>query len=252
MSCQHSHGPVHVLQEINYESQGKQYSSFFAYDSSSLDKRPTILVLHEWWGMNDYTLSRTKQLAELGYNALAVDIYGNKQVGNNPQEASALSKPFYENPELVQQAVKSALAAVKQNPRVDQDQIAAIGYCFGGGMALNLARLGADMKAVVSFHGSLLGTPADANLLKAKILVCHGANDQFISMDEIETFKKQMDSIKADYKFVEYQGATHAFSNPDATRKGQEFNLPIAYNEAADTSSWNEMKLFFKSVFEPK
>ena len=117
-------------------------------------------------------------------------------------------------------------------------------------MVLNLARLGLDLKGVVSFHGSLIGVPADKQLLKAKILVCHGADDQFVSSTEVAQFKKQMDSIGADYKFVAYAGATHAFTNPDATATGKKFNLPIAYNAAADSGSWKEMQYFFEKIFK--
>ena len=143
----------------------------------------------------------------------------------------------------------AALNKLKTYDQVDTNSIAAIGYCFGGGMVLNLARLGENLKGVVSFHGSLVGTPADKNLLKAEILVCHGADDQFVKPQEVAQFKKQMDSIGADYSFKQYPNATHAFTNPAATEKGEKFKIPIKYNGTADSASWNDMKDFFGRIF---
>jgi dienelactone hydrolase len=145
----------------------------------------------------------------------------------------------------------AALEKLKTYSQVDQNNIAAIGYCFGGSMVLNMAKLGDDLKGVVSFHGVLgVNPPPNKNLLKAKILVCHGGADQFTPQKDIEEFKKQLDSIKADYTFKVYPGATHAFTNPAATDLGKKFNLPIAYNAAADSASWNDMKDFFSKIFK--
>jgi dienelactone hydrolase len=141
-----------------------------------------------------------------------------------------------------------ALEEFKKNPNVDQTKIAGIGYCFGGGMLLNLVRMGEPLNGIVSFHGSLLGTPADKYLTKAEILVCHGEKDDFVNA-EVATFKKQMDSIGAKYTFKTYPGATHAFTNPDATEMGKKFKMPIEYNAAADSASWNDMKVFFGRIF---
>jgi len=180
---------------------------------------------------------------------MAVDMYGNGKRADNPTDAGNLAMPFYQNPQLAKTNFDAALNKFKTYDQVDANNIAAIGYCFGGGVLLNLARMGEDLKGVVSFHGSLVGTPADKNLLKAKILVCHGNDDKFVPQTEVDQFKKQMDSIGASYIFKGYDGATHAFTNPNATAMGQKFNLPIAYNAAADTASWNEMKGFFKNIF---
>ena len=144
----------------------------------------------------------------------------------------------------------AAVNKLKEYKEVDTTNMAGIGYCFGGGMLLNFARMGEGLKGVVSFHGSLIGAPADKSLLKSKILVCHGADDQFVPADEVATFKHQMDSIGAVYTFKSYPGATHAFTNPDATAIGEKFKIPIAYNAAADTASWNEMKTFFTGLFK--
>lgn len=242
--------PAIKTENVSYGTDSAKLTGFIAYDSASTAKRPVVLVVHEWWGINDYVKGRVKQLAELGYLAIAVDMYGDGKMGANPDEAGKLAMPFYQNPALAKSRFDAALAKIKTYSQADTAKIAAIGYCFGGGMVLNVARLGEPLNGVVSFHGSLIGTPADKNLLKAKILVCHGAADQFVKPEEVAAFKKQMDSIGADYTFKQYPGASHAFSNPAATEMGQRFKIPIAYNAAADTASWNEMKDFFGKIFK--
>jgi dienelactone hydrolase len=242
--------PAVKNESVVYGKDSAKLTGFVAYDSNAAAKLPVVLVIHEWWGLNDYVKSRVKQLAALGYLAMAVDMYGDGKMGNNPDEAGKLATPFYTNPVLAKSRFEAALTKIKTYSQADTTKIAAIGYCFGGAMVLNMARLGEGLNGVVSFHGNLAGFPADKNLLKAKVLVCHGADDQFVSADEVKTFKKQMDSIGADYTFKQYAGATHAFSNPSATEMGQKFKIPIAYNAAADSASWNDMKDFFGKIFK--
>lgn len=235
--------------KVDYKLDTANLHSFVAYDANKEGKRPAVLVVHEWWGINDYIHSRLKQLAELGYIAMAVDMYGDNKVGNNPGEANSLATPFYSDPQLTMNRFMAGYYELIKNPLVDTSNMAAIGYCFGGSVVLNVARLGADLNGVVSFHGGLAGVPP-SDKLKAKVLVCHGADDQFVSPAEVAQFKKSMDSVKADYTFIAYPGATHAFSNPQATEWGKKFNIPIAYNAAADTASWKEMKDFFGKIFK--
>jgi len=242
--------PVIFAENVNYGSDTTKLTGFVAYDSASTAKRPIVLIIPEWWGLNDYVKNRAKQLAGLGYIAIAVDMYGNAKIASNPDEAGKMATPFYKDPALAKSRFDAALAKVKTYSQADTNRVAAIGYCFGGAMALNMARLGEPLRGVVSFHGNLVGVPADKNLLKAKILVCHGADDQFVKAEEVATFKKQMDSIGADYTFKQYAGATHAFTNPDATEYGKKFNMPIAYNAAADTASFKEMTDFFIKIFK--
>jgi len=199
--------------------------------------------------LNDYAKSRARQLAELGYIAMAVDMYGNGKTADNPDMAGKMAMPFYQDPAMAKSRFDAALAKIKTYAVADTNQVAAIGYCFGGAMVLNMARLGEKLNGVVSFHGNLVGVPADKNLLKAPVLVCHGADDKFVTAEEVEKFKKQMDSIDAAYTFRSYPGATHAFTNPAATEMGKKFSLPIAYNAAADAASWNDMKEFFGKIF---
>ena len=243
---------IMVIREenVDYKSDTTNMHGTIAYDRSTNKKRPVVLVIPEWWGLNDYTKSRAKQLAALGYLAMAVDMYGEGKTADNPGLAQQLSTPFYENPQFAKSRFDAALAKIKTNPMADTNQIAAIGYCFGGGMVLNMARLGESLSGVVSFHGSLVGTPADKNLLKTPVLVCNGEADKFVKPEEVAMFKKQMDSIGAYYTFKSYPGASHAFSNPDATAVGKKFSIPIEYNAAADTASWNEMKAFFIKIFK--
>ncbi len=237
-------------EHILYSGDSTTMSGFVVYNKKDTARRPAILVVPEWWGMNEYAKMRARKLAELGYIAMAVDVYGNGKTADNPDSAEALATPFYQNPEKAKLRVDAAIARLKQYPQTDATRIGAVGYCFGGGVLLNTVRLGDELKGIVSFHGSLTGTPARKELLTARILVCHGGADPFVPRDEVNLFKKQMDSIGAPYTFKVYDSATHAFSNPDATATGEQFKLPIRYNAKADTASWNDMRIFFKELFK--
>jgi dienelactone hydrolase len=232
---------------VTYSVDNTVFKGYVVYDENLKGRRPAVLVVHEWWGLTDYTKMRARKLAELGYIAMAVDMFGNGKTAANPKEAQEMTAPFYKDPQLSKTRLDAALAKLKEYKQTDTHNIFAIGYCFGGSVVLNSAKLGADLKGVVSFHGGLAGVPANKDLLKAKILVCHGGNDKFVSAKDVDAFKQQLDSIGADYKFVVYENATHAFTNPDATKIGKEFNMPIEYNEKADVDSWNDMQKFFNS-----
>jgi dienelactone hydrolase len=242
--------PAIKEQPISYAGDGITMNGYIAYDTSNENKRPAILIVPEWWGLNDYPKMRARELAKMGYIAMAMDMYGNGLVADSPAAAGKLAMPFYSNPQKAKARIDAALVALKSYMQTDTGKIALIGYCFGGGMVLNAARLGEDVKGVVSFHGNLIGAPAKKDLLKASILVCHGADDQFVKPEEVSTFKKQMDSIHANYTFRSYPGSTHAFTNPASTATGKKFNLPIAYNAAADSASWKDMKAFFDTIFK--
>ena len=237
-------------EKVTYSIGDKSFKGVIVYNETQAGKRPAVLVVHEWWGLTDYPVMRARKLAALGYIAMAVDMYGDGKIAANPTEAQELATPFYKDPQLSKTRLEAALSKLKEFKQTDSQNIFAIGYCFGGSVVLNSAKLGAELKGVVSFHGGLAGVPANKDLLKAKILVCHGGIDKFVSDNDINTFKHQLDSIGAEYKFIVYPNATHAFTNPDATKIGKQFNMPIEYNEKADADSWNDMTMFFNKILK--
>jgi dienelactone hydrolase len=237
-------------EEVTYTgADGVVQKGYVAYDGSLKKERPAIIIIHEWWGSNAYVRMRADMLAKLGYIAIALDMYGDGKQGPTPSEATALATPFYKDPQLAKSRIEAAIAKIKTYPETDAGKIAAIGYCFGGSMVLNAAKMGMDFKGVVSFHGGLAGVPAVAGVTKAKILVCHGAADKFISAEELKNFRTNLDAENVNYTFISYPAATHAFTNKESTANGIKFNIPVAYNAAADRKSWEDMKQFFKTIF---
>jgi len=236
--------------EVTYTSGSTTMKGYLAYDDAISGKRPGVLVVHEWWGQNEYARKRAEMLAELGYTALAVDMYGNGKQATHPEDAGKFSGELRRNLPEARARFEAAMKLLQQQPTVDADRIAAIGYCFGGGVVLEMARRGLDLKAVVSFHGSL-GTdhPAEKGAIKAKILVANGADDPFTTPEQIAAFKQEMDAAGADYQFINYPGAKHSFTNPSADQYGKQFNLPLEYNKEADEQSWQAMQQLFKQVF---
>ncbi len=238
-------------EEVTYKSaDGTVLKGYVAYDAKKKGKRPAIIIIPEWWGNNDYPRYRADMLAQLGYIAIAADMYGNGKEAADPKEAGELAGKFYSDPQLAKERIEAAVNKIKEYAEADGEQVACIGYCFGGSMSLNAANLGMDFKGVVSFHGGLKVVPAEAGRTKAKILVCHGAADKFITEDDIKNFRANLDAAKVDYTFIAYPDATHAFTNPDATENGKKFNMPIAYNKVADKKSWEDMQAFFKTIFK--
>jgi len=242
--------PRIVGKRVDYIAQGAAMKGYLAYDESITGKRPGVLVVPEWWGLNDYARMRARMLAELGYTALSVDMYGDGKVVTTPEDAGKLSSEVMKNFEVAEARFTAAMDFLNQQPGVDPNRIAAIGYCFGGGVVLNMARQGANLRGVASFHGGLTAVkPAQPGGVKAKILVLNGGADKFITPEQIEAFKQEMKSAGADYQFISYPGALHSFTNPEATELGKKFNLPVAYNADADRESWSELKGFLKKVF---
>jgi dienelactone hydrolase len=235
---------------VEYSTQGVVMKGYLAYDENGNGKRPGVLVVPEWWGLNDYARRRARMLAELGYTSLAVDMYGEGKVVTTPDEAGKLSSETMKNFDVAKARFMAALDFLKGQPTVDPNRIAAIGYCFGGGVVLNMARQGVDIKGVVSFHGNLTAVkPAQPGSVRAKILVLNGGADKFITPEQIEAFKQEMKAAGADFQFISYPGALHSFTNPDATGLGKNFNMPIAYNAKADKESWSEMKKFLATIY---
>ena len=235
---------------VEYSAQGSVMKGYLAYDENVKGKRPGVLVVPEWWGLNDYARRRAGMLAEVGYTALAVDMYGEGKVVRTPDEAGKLSSEAMKNFDVSKARFMAALDFLKGQPAVDPSRIAAIGYCFGGGVVLNMARQGVDLKGVASFHGGLTAVnPAQPGSVKAKILVLNGGDDKFITPEQIEAFKQEMKAAGADFQFISYPGALHSFTNPEATELGKKFNMPIAYNAQADKESWSEMKRFLTKIY---
>jgi len=236
-------------ENITYNGDNINMNGYIVYKDSGQEKRPAVLVVHEWWGLNDYSKRRARELADLGYVAMAVDMFGNGQTASSPDEAMKLAGPFYQNPQLTKTRLDAALAKLKTYPQVDTSNIAAIGYCYGGYTVLNAAKLGEPLKGVVSFHGNLGGVKPDKNLLKAKVLVLHGEADPIVKQDEVALFRKQMDSVGASYTFKSFPNAKHAFTNPAADSVENKFHIGVGYNAEADKQSWNDMKDFLRELF---
>ncbi len=232
---------------IEYKDGETVLQGYLAYDDAQEGKRPGVLVVHEWWGHDAYARGRAEQLAALGYVAFALDMYGKGIVTGDPKEAGSLAGPFRGDPDLTRRRAKAGLAVLRAHARTDPDRVAAIGYCFGGTVALELARSGETLAAVVSFHGSLrTKRPADAATLKARVLVCNGADDGFVPAEELAAFTEEMRKAKADYQIVHYAGAVHSFTNPASDKHG----IPgVGYNAAADRRSWAHMKLHLAEAF---
>ena len=242
-----SHAEVR-LERIDYRHGDTLLEGYLAYDDSMLGKRPGVLVVHEWWGLNDYAKRRAEQLARLGYVAFALDMYGKGKVTTDPKVAGEWASIFRNDRQLCRARAAAGLGVLKSKTLVDPARITAVGYCFGGMVVLEMARGGADLKGVVSFHGGLATpNPADARNIKGKVLVLHGADDSFESPAEIAAFQDEMRKAGVDWQMVYYGGAVHGFTNPEAGNAGIK---GVAYNEAADRRSWLAMRDFFNEIFK--
>ncbi|MFL5331461.1 MAG: dienelactone hydrolase family protein [Gemmataceae bacterium] len=237
---------VHT-ETVSYQHEGVTLNGHLAYDDAVSGKRPGILVVHEFWGLNDYAKKRAEQLAQMGYVAFACDMYGEGKSFEHPKEAGEMMGKMRENIALWQGRAKASLAVLQKNDRVDPKKIGAIGYCFGGATVLQLAYLGADVNAVVSFHGALpVATAGQAKNIKAKILICHGADDAHIKIEDVEKFRAPLKDAKVDYQINIYGGATHSFTVPGVDQRGMS---GLRYNAEADHRSWREMQDLFGEVF---
>jgi dienelactone hydrolase len=249
--CSCSHQKTSAPQyspEISFQEEGKNFEAKISLPKKFKEKIPLVLVIHEWWGRNDYINHRVEMLNESGFAALAVDLYGDAKIVETPKEAQELATPFYQNPQLGIKRLEAYLEKAKLDPHIDAEKIFVIGYCFGGTQALNLARSGAKVKGVVSFHGSLATSIKEVTQIPSSILVLHGGSDPMVSAKEVDEFRKEMKKIEAKFKVITYKNATHAFTNPKATEIGKKYNIPISYDESADKKSWNELISFIKEA----
>ena len=236
------------MQQVEYHDGDTVLEGYLAYDDATQELRPAVLVCPEWWGLTDYAKHRADQLAKMGYVAFAADIYGKGAVTEDPQEAGKWHAPFMADRKFTRQRVQAALSTLLAQKYVDSTRVAAIGYCFGGSVALELARAGAPLVGVISFHGDLSRTDNEGpDSIKGKILICHGGADPFVTPQTLASFEAEMKETKTDYQINIYGGAMHAFSNPVA----DSHHIPgIGYNEQADKRSWAAAKDFFAEIFK--
>ncbi len=240
-----------VGKDVTYKAGETVMKGYLAYDDAVKGKRAGVLVVPEWWGANDYARKRARMLADEGYVALVVDMYGNGQVADNPQDAGALSGSVSKNPQLAYQRVDAARHFLDRQPNVKKGDTAMLGYCFGGGVALNMARAGMPLKAVATFHGILASdVTAKPGGIKAKLRIFTGEADPLVPPEQVEAFKAEMDNAKADYMVVSYPGAKHTFTNREADSYAAQFGLPLKYDHAADVDSWTRTLEFLKVTLD--
>jgi dienelactone hydrolase len=231
---------------VTYSAGGTTLRGHLARPAATAAKRAGVLVVHEWWGLNDYIRRRADMLAELGYTALAIDMYGDGQTAADPGSAGTLMNAALADRPALEARFRAGYDRLQQEDGVAAGKIAAIGYCFGGAVVLHAARVGMPLAAVVSFHGALgsFHKPAPGEV-KAKVLVCHGAADSLVPDADLTAFEREMRDAKADFEVKKLAGALHGFTNPDATPNGKKYGLPLAYDETADRQSWEAMKQLF-------
>lgn len=238
---------------IKYEVAGQPFAGTLSYDDSIKGKRPGVLVVHEWWGHNAYANKRAEMLAKLGYTAFALDMYGAGKVANHPEDAKKFMEATLADMKVAEARFNAALKLLQQQPTVEASKIAAIGYCFGGGMVLHMAKVNPDLAGVVSYHGALgiaANTKPVSTPIKTKIMVFNGADDPFVTKEQIAAFKQDMLTIGADYEFIDYPGVKHGFTNPEADTFAKKFDMPLKYDEKADKDSWEKTQGFFKKIFK--
>ncbi|MGH8103431.1 MAG: dienelactone hydrolase family protein [bacterium] len=233
---------------VEYKQGDTSLEGYLSYDDALKGPRPGIVVFHDWMGNGPFSKGRAEELAKLGYVAFAADIYGKGVRPKNAQEAGAQAGLYKNDRPVTRARANAALAVLRKNPRVSSKRLAAIGYCFGGMVALELARSGADIIGAVTFHGALdTPTPGDAKNIKGNVLALHGADDPFVTLQNVEAFEDEMRKAGVDWQLIAYGGAVHAFSNPAA---GNDNSKGAAYNEKADRRSWAAMNSFFAEIFK--
>jgi dienelactone hydrolase len=237
-----------VKTPVHYRQGDTDLEGLLVYDNSVQAPRPGVVVFPEWWGLTDYPKHRAEQLAQLGYVAFAADMYGNAKMTDSADEAQTIMKSIEGDPQIMRSRAQAALDALSKDSHVDPKKIAAIGYCMGGTVALELARSGAPLIGVVAFHAGLsTANPDDAKNIKGKILVCTGGDDAFVPPAQVNAFEDEMRNAHVDWQLIAYGGAHHAFTNPEA----DSHHIPnIAYNADADKRSWAAMKGFFEELFQ--
>ncbi|GAB6389666.1 dienelactone hydrolase family protein [Stutzerimonas marianensis] len=236
--------------EIPYTAaDGTKMVGYYAYDDAVEGKRPGVVVVHEWWGLNDYAKRRARDLAELGYSALAIDMYGEGKNTEHPKDAMSFMQAALADADAAKARFNAGMDLLREQQQTDADKLAAVGYCFGGKVVLDMARQGVPLDGVVSFHGALATqTRAVPGSVKARVLVEHGSADSMVSSDDVAALSAEMVKAGADFQLVNLPGAKHGFTNPDADRF-QEKGVDVAYDKAADEQSWSDMQRFLGETF---
>lgn len=243
--------PVKIKgEQVTYATDSTELVGYLAYNENATEKRPGIIIVHEWWGHNNYVRERAEMLANLGYTALAVDMYGDGKQASHPNDAGKFARSVFNNLPEAKARFDAAMKVLQAHESVAKENIAAIGYCFGGSVVLTMANSGADLDAVAAFHSGVALPVMPSQHLKARVLVCNGADDTFVSQESVTMFTKAMDSVNAKYEYINYPNAKHGFTSKSADDNAKEFNLPLAYNAEADTKSWAELQDLLKEVFD--
>ena len=241
--------PAIETKEVSYAAGETKLQGFVAYPAAP-GKHPGVIVVHEWWGHNDYARSRAKQLAEMGYVGFAIDMYGDGKAATHPDDAKKFMMEALSDMDRARQRFEAAKALLANDARVDGEKLAAIGYCFGGAVVLTMARSGSDLDAVASFHGNLsTQQPMAQGAYRGRIFVAAGAADPFVPKEQVEAFKQEMDAAGASYEVVEYEGAKHSFTNPAATEAGAKYQLPLEYDAEADHASWQKLSALLGQIW---
>jgi dienelactone hydrolase len=238
-------------EEIEYSHNGVKLKGYLAYDDSKSGKRPGIIVVHEWWGHNDHARNRSKMLAEAGYTALALDMYGSGKLATHPKKAGEFMNAAFSNWVDSQARYNKALEILKGHKTVDATRIGSIGFCFGGAVSIKMARGGADLKGIVGFHSALPMEPAiKKNSMKSAVLIINGSEDDFLKPETIAAFSQEMFKSNVDFTYMNLKGVKHSYTNPQADEFAKKFNLPaLQYNKKADEQAWSEMLKFFQRIF---
>jgi len=238
-------------ERVAYKVGAREFTGYLVHDDATSGRRPGIIVVHEWWGHDAYARRRADMLARQGYTAFALDMYGTGKLADHPRDAGAFAKEVVATKGAMHARFKAAYDLLKKHRTVDASKMAAIGYCFGGNVVLDMARAGLDLDGVVGFHASLTATvTAKTGGVRARVRVFNGADDPFIKPDNLKALKEGMKAAGADFQYVAYPGVVHSFTSTDATERGKRLKMPLRYDAAADRDSWEKTLAFFRQIFK--
>lgn len=241
LGCSHTTQRDVREKTFTYEVDGRDFKGYIADGTKGDEKAPGVIVVHEWWGQNDYPRERARKLAEKGYVAFAIDMFGEGKVATHPDDAKKFASKSMEDPKKAQRIFDKAVSILKERDDVNSDKIAAIGYCYGGAVVLNMASMGSDLDLVGSFHGAISGDMKFKKGDDLRVFIFNGADDPMVTSEQLASVRKSLNKANIRNTIENYPNAKHAFTNPDATKKGEKYGLPLAYNEKADKDSWDKL-----------